>query len=255
MRTRTKRRRKKLNVEVNGPKIVFTLPFFGGINVTETVVNSWYIMAFIVLMSIYLTHGLKVKNPGKKQIIAEKLYLMVHNLVTEVMGEKFEKFVPYIGALFTLSILGSLSSLLGMRPLTADLSTTLGWALVTFMMVQITNIKTNGIFGYIKSFTQPVAVLTPLNLISEVANPISIAFRHFGNIASGVVITSLVYSALAALSNFVLGFIPNDFIKSIPIFQVGLPAILSVYFDLFTSFLQAYIISMLTMVFVSSAAE
>ena len=62
-----------MNVEVNGPKIVFTLPFFGGINVTETVVNSWYIMAFIVLMSIYLTHGLKVKNPGKRQIVAEKL--------------------------------------------------------------------------------------------------------------------------------------------------------------------------------------
>ncbi|UKI37579.1 MAG: F0F1 ATP synthase subunit A [Clostridiales bacterium] len=176
---------------------------------------------------------------------------MVHNLVTEVMGEKNLKNSFRISArFFTLSILGSLSSLLGMRPLTADLSTTLGWALVTFMMVQITNIKTNGIFGYIKSFTQPVAVLTPLNLISEVANPISIAFRHFGNIASGVVITSLVYSALAALSNFVLGFIPNDFIKKhTDFFQVGLPALLSVYFDLFTSFLQAYIISMLTMVF------
>lgn len=244
-----------MSIEVNGPKIVFTIPIFGGINVTETVVNSWYIMAFIVIMSIYLTHGLRVKKPSKKQVVAEKLYLMIHNLVTDVMGKKFENFVPYIGALFTLSILGSLSSLLGMRPLTADLSTTLGWALITFMMVQITNIRTNGFLGYLKSFTQPVALLTPLNLISEVANPISMAFRHFGNVASGVVITSLVYSALAALSNFVLGFIPNDFIKSIPIFQVGLPAILSIYFDLFTSFLQAYIISMLTMVFVSSAAE
>lgn len=244
-----------MSIEVNGPKIVFTIPIFGGINVTETVVNSWYIMAFIVIMSIYLTRGLRVKNPSKKQVVAEKLYLMIHNLVTDVMGKKFENFVPYIGALFTLSILGSLSSLLGMRPLTADLSTTLGWALITFMMVQITNIRTNGFLGYLKSFTQPVALLTPLNLISEVANPISMAFRHFGNVASGVVITSLVYSALAALSNFVLGFIPNDFIKSIPIFQVGLPAILSIYFDLFTSFLQAYIISMLTMVFVSSAAE
>lgn len=244
-----------MNIEVNGPKIVFTIPIFGGINVTETVINSWYIMAFIVIMSIYLTHGLRVKNPSKKQVVAEKLYLMIHNLVTDVMGKKFENFVPYIGALFTLSILGSLSSLLGMRPLTADLSTTLGWALITFMMVQITNMRTNGFLGYLKSFTQPVALLTPLNLISEVANPISMAFRHFGNVASGVVITSLVYSALAALSNFVLGFIPNDFIKSIPIFQVGLPAILSIYFDLFTSFLQAYIISMLTMVFVSSAAE
>ena len=242
-----------MSIEVNGPKIVFTIPIFGGINVTETVVNSWYIMAFIVIMSIYLTRGLRVKNPSKKQVVAEKLYLMIHNLVTDVMGKKFENFVPYIGALFTLSILGSLSSLLGMRPLTADLSTTLGWALITFMMVQITNIRTNGFLGYLKSFTQPVAL--PLNLISEVANPISMAFRHFGNVASGVVITSLVYSALAALSNFVLGFIPNDFIKSIPIFQVGLPAILSIYFDLFTSFLQAYIISMLTMVFVSSAAE
>lgn len=244
-----------MSIEVNGPKIVFTIPIFGGINVTETVVNSWYIMAFIVIMSIYLTRGLRVKNPSKKQVVAEKLYLMIHNLVTDVMGKKFENFVPYIGALFTLSILGSLSSLLGMRPLTADLSTTLGWALITFMMVQITNMRTNGFLGYLKSFTQPVALLTPLNLISEVANPISMAFRHFGNVASGVVITSLVYSALAALSNFVLGFIPNDFIKSIPIFQVGLPAILSIYFDLFTSFLQAYIISMLTMVFVSSAAE
>lgn len=244
-----------MSIEVNGPKIVFTIPIFGGINITETVVNSWYIMAFIVIMSIYLTRGLRVKNPSKKQVVAEKLYLMIHNLVTDVMGKKFENFVPYIGALFTLSILGSLSSLIGMRPLTADLSTTLGWALITFMMVQITNIRTNGFLGYLKSFTQPVALLTPLNLISEVANPISMAFRHFGNVASGVVITSLVYSALAALSNFVLGFIPNDFIKSIPIFQVGLPAILSIYFDLFTSFLQAYIISMLTMVFVSSAAE
>ncbi|MBE7038594.1 MAG: F0F1 ATP synthase subunit A [Ruminococcaceae bacterium] len=244
-----------MNVEVNGPKIIFTIPILGGINVTETIVNSWIIMAFITLMCIFLTHNLKVKNPSKKQIVAEKLYMMLHNLVSEVMGEKHIKFMPYIGALFTLSILGSLSSLLGMRPLTADLSTTLGWALITFLMVQAMNIKTNGVFGWLKSFTQPVAFLTPLNLISEVANPISIAFRHFGNVASGVVITSLVYGALAALSNAVLSFIPNDFINSIPIFQVGLPAILSIYFDLFTSFLQAYIISMLTMVFVSSAAE
>jgi len=122
-------------------------------------------------------------------------------------------------------------------------------------MVQFTNIRYHGIGGWLKSFTEPVVVITPLNIIGEIANPISMAFRHFGNIASGIVITTLVYSALAALSNFVLGFIPNEFISSIPIFQIGLPAVLSVYFDLFTSFLQAYIISMLTMVFVSSAGK
>ncbi len=244
-----------MNVEVNGPEILFTLPFFGGINITETVVNSWILMVVIVGICIFLTRNLKTQNPSKRQIVAEKLYLMLYNLVKDVMGEKNLKYVPYIGTLFTFSIIGSLSSLTGLRPITGDLSTTLGWALVTFALVQYTNIKTHGVGGWLKSFTEPVIVITPLNLISEVANPISIAFRHFGNIASGLVITSLVYGALAALSNLILGFIPNDFISSIPILQIGIPAVLSIYFDLFTSFLQAYIISMLTMVFVSSAAE
>lgn len=244
-----------MNVEVNGPRILFTIPVLGGINVSETVVNAWILMAVITLLCIFLTRNLSVKNPSKRQLAAEKLYLMLKGMVRDTMGEKNIKYVPYIGTLFTFSIIGSLSSLTGMRPITADLSTTLGWSLVTFILVQFTNIKTHGFFGWIKSFTEPVAVITPLNIISEVANPISMAFRHFGNVASGVVITGLVYSALAALSNFILGFIPSEFISSIPIFQVGLPAILSIYFDLFTSFLQAYIITMLTMVFVSSAAE
>ena len=169
------------------------------------------------------------------------------------MGERNMKFAPYIGTLFTFSIVGSLSSLTGLRPLTGDLNTTLGWALVTFLMVQVVSIRHNGFFGWLKGFTQPVALMTPLNIISEVANPISMAFRHFGNIASGLVITTLVYGALAALSGAILHWVP--FLASVPLFQVGLPAFLSVYFDVFTSFLQAYIISMLTMVFVSSANE
>jgi len=88
-------------------------------------------------------------------------------------------------------------------------------------------------------------------VVGEVATPISISFRHFGNIAAGTVITSLLYGALAGLSSMILGIIPNTFINSIPIFQLGLPAILSIYFDVFTSFLQAYIICMLTMVYVT----
>ena len=169
------------------------------------------------------------------------------------MGKGYLRFAPYIGALFTLSICGSLSSLLGMRPLTADLSTTLGWALMTFFTVQFMNIKYNGFKGWLKGFVEPVPFLLPINIVGEIANPISMSFRHFGNIAAGMVITSLLYGALAALSSFVLGWIPNTFINSIPIFQLGTPAVLSIYFDLFTSFLQAYIICMLTMVFVSSA--
>ena len=138
---------------------------------------------------------------------------------------------------------------------TGDLSTTAAMAVLTTIMVIVTHIRTKGIGGWLKSYAEPVAVITPINIISEIANPVSMAFRHFGNIAAGIVITSLMYAALAAASNLLLGWIPVEFIANIPILQVGIPAVLSIYFDLFTGFLQAYIICMLTMVNVSGAGE
>jgi F-type H+-transporting ATPase subunit a len=240
---------------MNGPKVIFTIPLFGGIKVTESIVNMWIIMAVLVILSIWLTRGLKVRNPSKKQLVLEKLVTMLYDLVKDTMGDGYQTFAPYIGTLFLLSIVGSLSSLTGMRPYTADLSVILAWAIVTFLLIQANNIKNHGALGYLKSFTEPVPFITPLNIISEIANPISMTFRHFGNIAAGLVITSLVYSGLASLSSLILSWVPNDFIASIPILQVGIPAVLSVYFDLFTSFLQAYILCMLTMVFIKSSGE
>lgn len=240
---------------MNGPKIIFKIPIFGGINVTESIVNMWIIMAVLVIVSIWLTHGLTVRNPSKKQLAAEKLITMLNDMVKDVMGEKYLPFAPYIGTLFLMSIVGSLSSLTTMRPYTGDLSVILSWTIVTFLMIQANNIKNHGVLGWLKSFTQPVAFITPLNIISEIANPISMTFRHFGNIAAGIVITSLVYGGLASLSSAVLSWIPNSFLASIPIFQIGLPALLSIYFDLFTSFLQAYILCMLTMVFIQGSGE
>ncbi len=240
---------------MNGPKVIFTLPFFGGIKVTESIVNMWIIMAALVIVSIWLTRGLRVRNPSKKQLAVEKIVVMLNNLVKDTMGESYRFFAPYVGTLFAMSIFGSLSSLTTMRPYTADLSVILAWTIVTFLLIQINGIKHNGVGGWLKSFADPVAFITPLNIISEIANPISMTFRHFGNIAAGLVITSLVYGGLASLSSAVLSWVPNEFIAAIPILQVGIPAILSIYFDLFTSFLQAYIICMLTMVFIKMKAE
>lgn len=240
---------------MNGPKVIFTLPFLGGIKITESIVNMWIIMAVLIIASIWLTHGLKVRNPSRKQLALEKAVTMLNGLVRDNMGEGYMSFAPYIGTLFAISIAGSLSSLTTLRPYTADLSVILSWSIVTFVLIQANNIKNHGARGWLKSFTQPVAFITPLNIISEIANPVSMTFRHFGNIAAGLVITSLVYGGLASLSTAALAWIPNDFLASIPVFQVGIPAVLSVYFDLFTSFLQAYIICMLTMVFVYSSGE
>lgn len=253
-----------MELEVAGAKIFFSIPIphLGTITITETEVNTWIVMAFVTLLCIFLTRGLKVKPTGKRQIIAEYIVTTVNNFVKNNMGERFAGFAPFIAALFSLSAFSNLLGLVGMYSPTADLSTLLGWALFVFVLITFYKLKTNGPIGYLKSYTEPIAVFTPFNIISEIATPISMAFRHFGNIASGGIITGLIYAALAVLSKFVLSWVPivfnntvGRFISEIPIFQIGIPAIFSVYFDLFSGILQAYIFCMLTMMYISAAAE
>lgn len=233
---------------MTGPKIIFTIPIFNGIPVTETVVNTWIVMAVLVLLSIFLTHNMQ-KVPKGKQVLVEKGVAMLYNLVENTMGKDKLSFAPYMGTLMLMSLFCSLSSLFGFRPPTADLNTTLCWALITFFMVQINGLRRKGLKKWLKSFAEPVVPMLPLNIISEFSNPISLTFRHFGNIAGGMVITSLLYSGLAALTSIVFNGL------QIPILQIGLPAILSIYFDLFTSIMQAFIFCMLSMVFISMAMD
>ena len=103
---------------------------------------------------------------------------------------------------------------------------------------------------YLKSFAEPVPFLAPMNVIGEVATPISMSFRHYGNVLSGTVISALVAAGLQGVSAIVLGGLPG-FIADIPLFQIGIPAVLSIYFDIFSGCLQAYIFAMLTMMYVA----
>ena len=247
-----------MNLEVTGPKILFKIPIFGGIPITETIVNTWIVMALIVAVCIFLTRGLEVHARTRRQVVAEYLVNMVDKMVRGNMGERFVGYAPFIGALFSLAMLSSLSSMVGLVAPTGDLSTCIGWAVLVFVMITYYKIRTQHLGGYLKGFTQPVFIMTPLNMISEVATPISMAFRLFGNIASSSVVTLLIYGGLAALSSGVLGLLPGvlgDVLSQIPIFQVGIPAILSIYFDVFTSVLQAFIFCMLTMMYIKLACE
>lgn len=240
----------EIGLNINGPKIIFVLPFWGGIPITETVIVSWFVILLVFVIIKILTRNLDKKNISSKQVLAEKLVITMNNLVKASMGAKNEIFVPYITALFVFSFLSSLAGLLTLRPPTADFNMTLTWALMTFFMIQYNGLKYKGLKGYLKSFFEPVAFLFPLNIISELAVPVSLSFRHFGNIAAGVIITQLIYTGLSALSANIpiIG-------QYIPVFQIGIPAILSVYFDLFSAFIQAFILISLTMVYVSSAKE
>lgn len=242
-----------MNIEVTGAQILVKIPGTDMVLLTETIVNMWIVMALIVGLSIFLTRGMQVHARTKRQIVAEFIVKKMNGMVQENMGPRFAGYAPFITALMSLSAFCSLSSLVGMYAPTSDLSVLLGWALLVFAMITYTKIRTNGIVGYIKGYTEPIVVLTPFNIISEIATPISMASRHFGNIASGSVITALVYAALAALSHAVFAWLPGA-LSEIPFLQVGLPAILSIYFDLFSSCLQAFIFCMLTMMYIGAAA-
>lgn len=234
-----------------GPKVVFEI---GSIRITETVVTGWIIIAAVLLLCLWLTRGLKKKPDKKRQIVAEMLVKFVNGLVKENMGEDLMYYAPYIATLLVYALLGALVSLLGLRSMTADINVTGTWALMTLALITFHKIKANGFGGYLKSFGKPVAFILPLNIVSEIATPASMAFRLFGNVAGGMVITSLIYGALGSLSKAVgLSFAAGTW--GFSVFQVGIPAVLSVYFDLFSGCIQAYIFSMLTMVNVGSAAE
>lgn len=234
---------------MDGIRILYTIDIFGGINITETVVNMLIISAVISILGIYLSSNLQ-KIPGKKQIIAEKIVMFFYDAVRATMGNGYERFAPYIGTLFTLSIFYSLSSLLTFRPPTADINVTGAWALMTFFIIQYSAIKSLGVKKRLKSFCEPMPLLLPINLLGELSTPVSMAFRHFGNIFGGLIISTLLLDALESASNFIFGALQLP-----PILQVGLPGVLSLYFDLFTSGLQAYLFIMLTMVFTKMAAE
>lgn len=239
----------------NGPRVLLEFNILGlNITITQTVLSSFLVMVVLLILSWRLGKGLQ-KRPTRRQVMVEKGVSILYNLVEDTMGKHNSHFTPFIGALFCSSVLGTLISLFGgvFRSATADLSTTITWALIVTVMVWYHNIKRNGFFGWLKGFTEPVAVMTPMNIMSEIAQPISMSFRHFGNIAGGGVLTTMIYGALAAGSSLLLSWIPNEIIRSIPILQVGIPAFLSIYFDLFTGFIQALVFCMLTMVYVGAA--
>ena len=221
---------------MNGPEVIFVIPIGNGIPVTQTVTTTWFIMALLLGLAIFLTRKLETR-PGKKQVIAEILVDGIYNLTETTMGKQFKNFAPYIGTILLLVGISNISGLFGLRPPTSDLNTTLGLALITFVLIHYTGIKYKGVGGYLKGFLEPMPFLLPINLMGEIATPISLSFRLFGNILGGLIIMTLVYQALGWFS------------------LIPVPAILHMYFDLFAGLLQSFIFGMLTMVFVSLASD
>lgn len=236
-------------ISISGARIFFTVPMpIQNLPITESQINSWLVMISLFSLCLYLTHGLSVKAKTKRQHAVEWIVETVDKLVTGSMGDYFKGFSPFIASILALSAFSSLLSLMGLYPPTSDLNVVSGWALLVFILITYYKFKC-GPIQYMKSFADP-ALLTPMNVISEVATPISMSFRHYGNVLSGMVISALLAAGLQGLSSMVLGWLPG-FIGEFPLLQIGIPAVLSIYFDVFSGCLQAYIFAMLTMMYVS----
>ena len=257
-----------MNLSVTGPRVYVRIEWlynkfagtmvdiFGNLGnvVTQTTVSLFAVTVLLMILGLVGSKNL-TKRPGKLQVVTEKLITMLYGLVEDTMGKHNSHFTPYIGALFLSSIFGSLIGTTQIfRSTTADLSVTLAWALVTTGMVWYNNIKNFGFKAWLKGFTEPIVVMTPMNIVSEIAQPLSMAFRHFGNVAGGSVLTALIYGALAAASQALFCWLPDMLLSVFPtLLQAGVPAFLSLYFDFFSGFVQAFVFCLLTMVYVAGA--
>ena len=212
----------------------------GEVLISDAVINTYIIVILLSIFAIYINSKIKKANPNEKPKgilnFIEILVDGVNSLVSSTMGEKHISFAPYIGTLALYLAVANLFGLLGFTPPTSNYSVTFTLAIMTFFLTQYYGLKYKGLGGYIKGFFEPIWFLFPINLIGELANPISLSFRLFGNVLSGVIIMTLLYGALGFLSPIIA-----------PVFHG--------YFDIFSGLIQTFIFIMLTMVFVSMAAE
>ena len=240
------------DISISGALVYFTVKLpLSDLPITETQVNSWVVIWSIFWLCKYITHGISVHIELKRQLVAEWVVEKTKNLVKGNMGDYFTDFAPFVAAIMGLSAFSSLLTLIGLYPPTSDINTTGGWAILVFFLITYYKFKC-GPIHYIKSFGDPVPFLAPLNIISEFATPVSMAFRHYGNVLSGSVISVLVAVALQGLSSLIFGKLPG-LLGNIPFLQIGIPAVLSVYFDIFSGLLQAFIFAMLTMLYIAGA--
>lgn len=217
-----------MDISINGARILWTIegvPLLGKINITQTMIVGWLVMAIITVLCIWLGSGLKVTGISRKQAVAEIAVTSLVKFVRGNMGAEFDRYIPLVATIFITSIVSNLISIFGIWSPTADLMTELGWALVVFVLITYHKIKSAGLGGYFKGFLDPIFVMAPINIMAELFTPISMACRHFGNILSGTVISALLYGALTGLSYTLLGLIGKYLLIAALVTAVGIALI------------------------------
>lgn len=284
-----------MSIDVTGAYVYFVIPIFGGIPISQTTVSSFIVAVLLCTAFILLGRNL-TKRPGKMQVLVEKGVGMITGLTASAMGAHNIHWAPFMGCLFLCSLCGSYIGMTGfLRSATADLNCTATWALMVSLIIWFNTIKRDGIGKFLKNY------LNPMNIVSDLAQPLSMSFRHFSNVSVGIIISTILYTALSLVSSLVLNFIASvgwlmaaalivagllifflwarrkksivgyilsgitfvigvfgllqtmGILTDVPIFTFGIPAVLSLYFDLFSGFIQALVFTLLSMVYIAGS--
>lgn len=209
---------------------VFTI---GGIGISEAVVVTWIIMAFVVVVSILLTRNLKVEHPGRGQLMLEQAVTWVQGVGESIVGEEGKGYAPYLTSVLIYLGIANLIGILGFKPPTKDMNVTAALAIMSILLIEFAGIRKKGVKKWLKGFTEPVLLVTPINILELFIKPLSLCMRLFGNVLGAFVIMKLIECIL----------------------PVGLPVVFSLYFDLFDGLIQAYVFVFLTGLFIKEAIE
>ena len=220
-------------------KGIFSYQIFGQtVWITTTHVSLLIVILLLALFSVIAHHVIvnadPYAKPGTFQNIVELIVEMLDNMITGSMGKSATKFLGYISTLFVFILISNFSGLLGLRPPTADYGVTFPLGVITFCLIFFNKIKHQGVGGFIKGLCDPWPIWAPINVIGDIAVPVSISLRLFANILSGTVMMALVYGLLNKIA-------------------WGWPGFLHLYFDLFSGAIQTYVFCMLTMTYVADA--
>lgn len=212
---------------------VFTIPIFGGIDVAESTVITWIIMAVLILFSFIMTRNLKIDHISKRQAVIELVVTKLTGICENMIGEEGKRYVPYLTTVMIYIGVANVVGIFGLKSPTKDLSVTVALAVMSIVLVEFAGIYQNGVKKWLHKFAEPVAIVTPLNLLEVITKPLSLCMRLFGNVLGAFVIMELLK-------------------KVVPVF---IPVVFCLYFDIFDGLLQAYVFVFLTSIYIKEAIE
>lgn len=212
---------------------VFTIPIFGGIDVLESIVVTWIIMAVLILISIFLTWNMKIDHISKRQAVAELIVTRLTGIVDGMVGRKAKRYVPYLITVLVYIGIANIIGLFGFKSPTKDLNVTIALSVMSIVLVEAAGIYHLGVKRWLHKFTEPIAIVTPINILEIFTRPLSLCMRLFGNVLGAFVIMELIKIVVPVI----------------------LPAVFSCYFDLFDGLLQAYVFVFLTALYISEEIE